>query len=77
MVLAVAGAPLSVEIVEQRATKLPDGTSKTEVLTSKVYRDGAGRMRTEMEEVGANGESAVIVNLFNKPDGFMAILLPV
>jgi hypothetical protein len=76
MVFPVAGDPLSVEIVEERTTKLPDGTSKTEVLTSKVYRDGAGRMRTEMEVAGANGESTVIVNLINRADGFMAILVP-
>jgi hypothetical protein len=76
MVLPVAGAPLSVEIVEERTTKLSDGTSKTEVLTSKVYRDGAGRMRTEMEVAGENGESGAIVNLMNRPDGFMAILVP-
>jgi hypothetical protein len=76
MVLPVAGAPLSVEIVEERTTKLSDGTSKTEVLTSKVYRDGAGRMRIEMDIPGANGESAAIVQLLNRPDGFMAILLP-
>src|ERR1700683_2637394 len=67
MVLPVAGAPLSVEIVEERTTKLSDGTSKTEVLTSKVYRDGAGRMRTEMEIVGDSGESTVIAVIFNKP----------
>jgi hypothetical protein len=81
MVLPVAGAPLSVDIVEERTTKLrtgkhSDGTSKTEVLTSKVYRDGAGRMRTEMEIVGDSGESTAIVIIFNKPDGFMAMLVP-
>jgi hypothetical protein len=76
MVLPVAGAPLSVDIVEERITKLPDGTSKTETLTSKVYRDGAGRMRTETEVVGDSGESTAIVIIFNKPDGFMAMLVP-
>jgi hypothetical protein len=76
MVFPVAGAPLSVEIVEERTTKLANGTSKTEVLTSKIYRDGAGRMRTETEVAGANGESMVIVSLLNRPDGFMAILVP-
>lgn len=75
LVLPVPGAPLAVEIVEERTTKLPDGTSKTEVLTSKVYRDGAGRMRTETEAPAASGESEPIVHIFNQPDGFMAILL--
>ncbi len=64
MVLPVAGAPLSVEIVEERTTKLPDGTSKTEVLTSKVYRDGAGRMRIEMEVPGDSGESEAVSPTF-------------
>jgi hypothetical protein len=76
MVLPVAGAPLSVDIVEERTTKLPDGASKTETLTSKVYRDGAGRMRTETEVAGDSGESTAIIQLLDKPDGFMAILVP-
>jgi hypothetical protein len=81
MVLPVVGFPLSVEIVEERTNKLltdklSDGTSKTEVLTSKVYRDGAGRMRTEMEIVSDSGESATIIQIVNRPDGFMAILVP-
>jgi hypothetical protein len=76
MVLPMAGFPLSVETVEERVTKLPDGTSKTETLTSKVYRDGAARIRTEMEVAGDSGESTVIVIIFNKPDGFMAMLVP-
>jgi len=76
MVLPVAGAPLSVNILEERITNLPDGTSKTEVLTSKVYRDGAGRMRTETQVIGDSGEPVTIIHLFNKPDGFVAILVP-
>jgi hypothetical protein len=76
MVLPMAGFQLSVDIVEERITKLPDGTSKTEVLTSKVYRDGAGRMRTETQVIGDSGEPTVIAIIFNKPDGFMAMLVP-
>jgi hypothetical protein len=76
MVLPVAGFPLSVDIVEERTTKLPDGTSKAEVLTSKVYRDGAGRMRTETRVIGDSCEPMTIIQLFNKPDGFVAILVP-
>jgi hypothetical protein len=74
LVLPVPGAPLSVEIVEERITKLPDGTSKTQVLTSKVYRDSTGRMRTEMDAV--SGESPIIVHIFDQAAGFMAILVP-
>jgi len=76
MVLPVLGFPLSVEIVEERTTKLPDGTSKTEVLTSKAYRDSIGRLRTEMDMLDPSGESAHVVQIFNQADGFMAILSP-
>ena len=76
MVLPVLGAPLSVEIVEERTTKLPDGTSKTEVLTSKAYRDGGGRSRTEMDMLDPSGESAHVVQIFSQADGFMAVLSP-
>ena len=76
LVLPMPGAPLSAEITEERITKLPDGTSKTEVTTSKAYRDGAGRLRTEMDIASPSGPSAA-VSIYNMPDGFMAIMVPV
>lgn len=75
LVLPGPGAPLSAETMEERTTKLPDGTSKTDVLTSKVFRDADGRVRTEMEIDEPNG-SAPMLQIFDRPDGFMAILLP-
>ena len=76
LVLPGSGAPLSAETVEERTTKLPDGTSKTDVLTSKVFRDADGRMRMEMNIEGPNRESAPMIQILDRPDGFMAILVP-
>src|SRR5271166_2098120 len=75
LVLPYLGVPLSAEITEERKTKLPDGTWKTEVITSKAFRDGAGRLRTDMDIASHSGESATAV-IFNMPDGFMAALIP-
>jgi hypothetical protein len=74
LVLPVSGPPLSAETVEERTTKLPDGTSKTTVTTSKVFRDADGRMRIEMNIDGP--ESVPIVQIMDRLDGFMAILIP-
>jgi len=76
LVFPMPGAPLSAEITEERKTRLPDGTWKTEVTASKAYRDGAGRLRTEMDLASSSGEPAGIV-IFNMPDGFMAALIPI
>jgi len=75
LVLPYVGVPLSAEITEERVTKLPDGTSKTEVVISKAYRDGAGRLRTESDIASRSGDPSAIV-IFNIPDGFMAALMP-
>lgn len=76
LVLPVAGTPLLAEIVEERTTKLSDGTSKAEILTSKVFRDADGRMRTESSVEGANGESTPIITIMDRANGFMALLVP-
>jgi hypothetical protein len=75
-VLPVSGVPLSAETIEERTTKLPDGTTKTEVLTSKAFRDAAGRMRIEMNIDGPNGERTPMVQIIDRAAGFMAILVP-
>jgi hypothetical protein len=77
MVFPALGTPLSAEITEERITKLPDGTSKTEVRISKAFRDGAGRLRTEMDMAGPTGDPATLVQIFNGADGFVAVLIPV
>ncbi len=75
LVLPQPGAPLSAEIVEERTTKLPDGPSKTDVLTTKVFRDAEGRMRMEMNINGPN-DPAPMIQILDRPDGFTVILLP-
>lgn len=76
LVLPVPGAALSAESVEERTTKLPDGTSKTVVLRSKVYRDSSGRMRIEMSLDETGGEPGLFIQIVDRVSGFMAILLP-
>jgi len=76
LVMPKAAVPLSAEIVEERTTKLPDGTSKTETLTGKVYRDADSRMRIETRVQGPNDESTPAVQIIDAADGFMAILIP-
>jgi hypothetical protein len=74
LVLPVPGAPLSAESVEERITKLPDGTSRTEVITSKIYRDATGRVRTEMNLPGV--DSVLLIQIMNQAAGFMAMWVP-
>lgn len=73
LVLPVPGAALSAEVVEERATKTPDGTSATEVITSKVFRDEAGRVR---EERTLDDATTQVIVIRNQPDGFVALLVP-
>ncbi len=75
LVLPALGSPLSAEVTEERITKLPDGTSKTDVITSKAYRDGSARLRTDMDLASPSGEPAIIF-ILNSPDGFMAAMMP-
>jgi len=75
LVLPVPGAPLSAEVVEEHTTKLADGTSRTEVNVSKVYRDAAGRLRDEHKLDGSEGPEE-IVTITNQPDGFLVLLVP-
>ncbi len=69
-------APLSVETVEERTSTLPDGTSKTGVKIGKVFRDPSGRMRVETSIDGPNGDSTPMIQIYDGPGGFMAILVP-
>jgi hypothetical protein len=73
LVLPVPGTALSAEVVEERVTKASDGTSKTELTTSKVFRDEAGRVR---EERDLDNPTSKIIVIMDRPDGFMALLVP-
>ena len=76
LVFPALGAPVSAEITEERTTKLPDETSRTEVHVTKAFRDGAGRLRTEMDIPGPTGDPAAFVQIFDRADGFMVVLIP-
>jgi hypothetical protein len=76
LVLPVPGAALSAETIEERTSKLPDGTTKTEVLATTTFRDAAGRIRTEQNQEGPNGESALVMTIVDRVEGFMAVLIP-
>src|SRR5882724_10853286 len=71
--LPISGVPLTFEIIEERDTKLPDGTSKREVATTTTYRDSEGRMRIE-SNVDLGGESVLFIQIFDYVDGFTALL---
>src|ERR1035437_6753825 len=58
-VYPVTSLPLSLEQIEERTRTLPDGRSDTEVIKWTVYRDSAGRIRTETSMPGPSGESYV------------------
>jgi hypothetical protein len=77
LVLPVPGTPLSAETIEERTTKTPDGTSQTEFLTTKIFRDAAGRMRTEQNLEDTNRESASIMIIVYREACTMAVLVPV
>jgi hypothetical protein len=76
MVFPTAGAPLSFEQVEERTRLSPDGTSETEVLTSKIYRDSAGRMRIEQTVSGPSDKSIVLVQLVDPLACSIVVLTP-
>jgi hypothetical protein len=65
LVFPMPEGPLSAQQMEERTSTLPDGTSSTETLVSRVYRDSAGRMRIESGIQGSHGESYGIVELID------------
>jgi hypothetical protein len=45
LVMMLRDAPLTVERIEERTTKLPDGNSRIKTIEAKIYRDRVGRFR--------------------------------
>jgi hypothetical protein len=76
LVSPVPGAPLSVDQIEERTYKRPDGTSAADILNSKIYRDSAGRIRLESMSSSLSGESLPVVSLLDPVAGFAVLLLP-
>jgi hypothetical protein len=74
LVLPIKGVPLSVETIEEYVTKNPDGTSTRTADKNKVYRDAAGRMRSEMEIADPTDGPVELIMLVDPVDGFIAVL---
>jgi hypothetical protein len=72
----IAGAPLTAEQVEERIHFTADRTPLTRTVQSKIYRDGAGRIRLEWSIEGPDGASYPIVYLIDPVARFTAILIP-
>ena len=52
LVFPLANAPVTVEQVEERTSRLSDGTSEAVSVRGRVFRDSAGRIRTEVDQPG-------------------------
>ena len=74
-VYPVTSLPLSLEQIEERTRTLPDGRSDTEVIKWTVYRDSAGRIRTETSMPGPSGESYVSAHIVDPVAGSVVVLL--
>jgi hypothetical protein len=66
-------APVTVEQVEERASKLPNGSSRTEIVESKIYRDYAGRFRIETKAPAPLSETVLLAD---PVEGYVALLVP-
>lgn len=76
MVFPVSGAPITLEEVEERTRTLPDGTTDTEILREKIYRDSSGRMRMEESIDDPSNKSLVLVYLIDPSPLSIVILTP-
>ncbi len=74
LVLPITGVPLSVETIEEYVTKNPDGNSTHTADKNKVYRDAAGRMRSEMEIADPTDGPVELIMLADPVEGFIAFL---
>ncbi len=74
LVLPIPGVPLSVETIEEYVTKNPDGTSTHAADKTRVYRDAAGRMRSEMEIADPTEGPIELITLVDPVEGFIAVL---
>jgi hypothetical protein len=64
---SVAGAPFSADVVQQFTQLMPDGTRLARETQGKMFRDAAGRTRSETELVGATAgtETRRYVTIFD------------
>ena len=76
LVSPTPGAPVSARQVEERRKILADGKVTTEVVTSQVYRDSAGRVRMECRLGDGTTGSVEFVYLLDPVASLVIILLP-
>jgi len=74
MLLPFPRGPLSIESVTEYVTKNPDGTSTSGIEKMKVYRDAAGRFRSEMEMPDQLGGTLQMIFLADPVEGFIAAI---
>jgi len=76
-VYPISGAPLSVDITAERVNT-PEGGVPTRIReTETVYRDGAGRLRSNLKGAAPEfEESGDIVSIVDTAGGFQAMLVP-
>lgn len=74
LVFPISGHPLCAQIEEQ-VQRLPEGSGRGRTLNGAIFRDQAGRMRTEW--LPASGESpARTITLVDPVGGFIVVLDP-
>src|SRR5215471_5453029 len=76
MVFPLSAAPITLEEVEERTRTLPDGTTDTETLREKIYRDSSGRMRMEETVNVPSNKSIVLVYLIDPSPLSIVLLTP-
>jgi hypothetical protein len=77
LVLPISGHPLCVHQIEERVETSPDGTSVTQTATETVYRDAAGRVRTEAEQSTASREPAAAqITIVDPVGGVLIVMQP-
>jgi hypothetical protein len=74
MVRPVPRGPLSFETIAEFVTKDPDGTSTSGPKKMKVYRDAAGRLRSEMEVRDALGGPVLAIILVDPVESSITVL---
>jgi len=72
----VVGAPLSAEQKEERILLGADGTKRSEVRTTNIFRDSAGRIRAECNPGGEYEQSTASVTLVDPTARAVVTLVP-
>src|SRR5262245_51203376 len=66
---SVEGAPFSADVMNETVEAMPDGTDSRHASRGKMFRDSAGRTRSETELIGPNNGA--------EPRRFVTIIDPV